>query len=248
VRALNVTDETAITTYGTESFYPTTSYVTNGNASGDVSFKVNGDGSFTTFYLSTNNGIGAAVTGPNVLPVELTSFNAAIKNNKNTLAWTTASESNNAGFEVESSTTGSNFNKVGFVTTKAANGNSNSVLTYAFEDAKANKGTTYYRLKQVDFNGDFKYSDVKFIDNNLNKTVEFSAYPNPVTNLLKVATAVQDLNGYQVELYNTNGLKVKSLNLLDGNTIDVSDLSSAIYMLKITKDKNLVQTLKVVKQ
>jgi len=248
MRALNVTNEAAITTHGTEALYPTSSYVTNANGSGDVSFKVNSDGSFTTFYLSTNNGIGATISAPNTLPVDLTSFTAAIKNSKNTLTWTTASESNNSGFDVESSTDGSGFNKIGFVATKAESGNSNAVLTYSFEDAKAAKGTTYYRLKQVDFNGDFKYSDVKFINNSLNNVVEFSVYPNPVTNVIRVSTPVQDLSGYQVDLYNTNGTKVKSLNLVDGNSIDVSDLSSAIYMLKVSKDKNLVQTLKLVKQ
>jgi hypothetical protein len=155
MRALNVTNEAAITLHGTEALYPTASYVTNANGSGDVSFKVNSDGSFTTYYLSTNNGIGATVSGANVLPVELTSFNAAIKNNKNTLSWTTASESKNSGFDIESSADGSGFNKIGFVATKAVSGNSNAVLNYSFEDAKTAKGTTYYRLKQVDFNGDF---------------------------------------------------------------------------------------------
>jgi hypothetical protein len=66
--------------------------------------------------------------------------------------------------------------------------------------------------------------------------------------VIRVGTTLQDLNGYQVDLYNTNGLKVKSLNLVDGNAIDVSDLSSAIYILRVSKDKNLVQTLKLVKQ
>jgi hypothetical protein len=203
------------------------------------------------YQLVTRNAISAytlnfATNG--TLPVELTSFNAAIKNNQNTLNWTTASESNNSGFEVQSSTDGTNFNKIGFVATKGANGNSNAVLAYSFVDANATNGTTYYRLNQIDFNGDSKLSDVKFINNKLSEVVSFSVYPNPVTNEIKVATAVQDLNGYQVDLYNTNGMKVKTLNLLDGNTIDVSDLSSAIYLMKITKDNSLLQTMKVVKQ
>jgi hypothetical protein len=203
------------------------------------------------FQLVNHNGLASysLIFNPDgTLPVELTSFNAAIKKSKNTLTWTTASESNNSGFDIESSTDGSGFNKISFVATKAVSGNSNAVLTYSFEDAKAAKGTTYYRLKQVDFNGDFKYSDVKFINNSLNNAVQFSVYPNPVTNVIRVGTTLQDLNGYQVDLYNTNGLKVKSLNLVDGNSIDVSDLSSDIYLLKITKDKSLVQTLKLVKQ
>ena len=231
------------------------SYIANTNGTSDIATKkvTNGDGTttMTFFQVVTNNGLASyslTFNPDGTLPVDLTSFTAAIKNSKNTLTWTTASESNNSGFDIESSTDGSGFNKIGFVATKAVSGNSNAVLTYSFEDAKAAKGTTYYRLKQVDFNGDFKYSDIKFINNSLNNAVAFSVYPNPVTNVIRLSTPVQDLSGYQVDLYNTNGTKVKSLNLVDGNSIDVSDLSSAIYMLKVSKDKNLVQTLKLVKQ
>lgn len=183
-----------------------------------------------------------------VLPVSLTSFNAAVKNSTNTLTWATASESNNSGFEIESSLNGTDFNKIGFLASKGVSGNSTTTLSYIYEDAKAAKGVTYYRLKQIDLNGAFEYSDVKAIDNKLSKTADFTIYPNPVVNYINVATSIENLNGYQYELYNSNGVKVKTQNLLNDKVLDVNELAPSVYILKIVKDNNLVQSFRIVKQ
>ena len=244
MRALNVTNEALITLQGTEALYPTANYLTNGNGSGDVSFKVNSDGSFTTFYLSTNNGIGATTSAVNVLPVSLTSFNANIVNNVNTLTWETASERNNLGFEIESSTDGKQFSKIGFVPAQTS-GNSNSVLKYSFQDNSATASTTYYRLKQIDNDGKFEYFDVKFIKNPFLATQNtFKIYPNPVTSYIEIDGV--DSEGISVKLFNTSGSEIN--RVLEKGRLNMSGLDAGIYILRISKNGTLLQTTKVVKQ
>lgn len=243
MRALNVNDETAITTLGTESLYATTSYVTNSNGTGDVSFKVNSDGSFTTFYLSTNNGIGATLSAPGVLPVSLTSFNASFTNNQNSLTWSTATESNSLGFEVESSIDGATFSKIDFVPSKN-DGNSSTALTYIYQDKSATSGTTYYRLKQVDKDGKFEYSEVKFVKSPLSpEKNNFRVYPNPTTDYVEIAGA--DAEGVIIALFNTAGKELPT-KLVNGR-LSMNNLNAGLYVLRISKNGQVVQTTKLVK-
>ncbi|WAC12637.1 T9SS type A sorting domain-containing protein [Dyadobacter pollutisoli] len=93
------------------------------------------------------------------LPVTLLSFNGErINANEVALAWETTSETNNAGFDIERSlTTPVNFEKVGFVD---GNGNSANVKTYRLTDRNSSENVSYYRLKQLDFDGKFEYSRI----------------------------------------------------------------------------------------
>ena len=101
-----------------------------------------------------------SVTGTQVLPVELTEFAAQKESGYNLLSWSTASEINNAFFEVEKSSDGINFHKIGQV---QGAGNSSEELDYEFMDHVVNDETVYYRLKQVDFDGAFEYSPVRML-------------------------------------------------------------------------------------
>src|SRR5690606_26440652 len=111
-----------------------------------------------------------------VVPVELTAFTAAANDLNVTLNWTTATELNNSGFQVERSN-GSEFQVVGFV---AGHGTTTEVKNYTFVDQNVEAGSYTYRLKQIDFDGSFEYS------NNVEVEVlgvkEFALgqnYPNP---------------------------------------------------------------------
>jgi hypothetical protein len=95
-----------------------------------------------------------------VLPVELTAFEARILNNQIKLAWQTASEQNNEGFDVQRSTGGKDWENLGFV---AGNGTTSEVSDYFFYDEKPLAGENYYRLRQSDFTGNFEYSPVKVV-------------------------------------------------------------------------------------
>jgi len=92
-------------------------------------------------------------------PVELISFSSSVTRHTVTLKWRTATEINNYGFEIERSTNGKLYKKVGFV---AGHGTTNNYHDYQFAE-NPNVGSCYYRLKQVDNNGDFKYSKTIFV-------------------------------------------------------------------------------------
>ncbi len=101
----------------------------------------------------------------NALPVTLLNFSGEVNGKQNWLHWATASEENNTGFEVQRSNDGYSFNKVGFVNTKAANGNSDLKLNYDFSDIGF-ASTNYYRLKQIDKDGKFSYSNIVVLKDN----------------------------------------------------------------------------------
>ncbi|HET8830220.1 MAG TPA: T9SS type A sorting domain-containing protein [Pelobium sp.] len=202
---------------------------------------------FKMYQLVTRNAISAYTLEfdpAGTLPVTLTSFAASFTNNQNSLNWTTSSESNSLGFDVESSTDGVTFSKIGFVASKA-NGNSTSTLSYNFEDKSASNGTTYYRLKQVDKDGKFEYSDIKYVSNTLSAN-KFTVYPNPAIDYVDISGA--DMSGVTLQLFTTSGVELNISSMLEGNRLNISSLDTGIYVLRILKDGQLLQTSKLVKQ
>jgi len=125
-----------------------------GNASGD--FDNDGDIDIA-FGDYGGNSVGILLNGDIPLPVELSSFTSQTNANNITLDWTTSSEINNAGFDIERSMTNEEFLKAGSV---AGNGNSNTPHNYSFTDKNLQSGKYKYRLKQIDFNGNYKYYEL----------------------------------------------------------------------------------------
>ncbi|MGZ5302537.1 MAG: T9SS type A sorting domain-containing protein [Bacteroidia bacterium] len=120
------------------------------------------------------------------LPVEFISFTATKQSNEMAmLNFATAWEINNAGFEVERSTNGISWNNIGFV---AGNGNATEINNYAFSTSLANISApvVYYRLKQVDFNGQFEYSATRTMRLSATAAAATSVYPNPATSRISV--------------------------------------------------------------
>jgi hypothetical protein len=166
---------------------------------------------------------------PVALPVELVSFDGKAVEDGNQLNWSTASEKNNRGFEIQKSDDGKSFEKIGFV---AGNGTSLKAHNYAFLDPTTERGLTYYRLKQWDVDNQFEYS--KIISVNRTATVDtkpLTLYPNPVVNNL----TVENGKGF-ARIYNTTG-KLLLQQSIDSNKeqINVSDLPKGIYVLNIQK-------------
>jgi hypothetical protein len=159
--------EAAIVLTGGNFYYGgTISYATPGNPTPNATTMI-------ASTVSSNDKLTAAPQAPGQttpggtkitpLPVELVSFTAAKRNGEVALAWETASEQNNTGFEVQSSVDGKNFEAVAFVASK--NGNATSLQRYAYSHKTAGKeGLVYYRLKQVDMDGTVEYFTAKVVD------------------------------------------------------------------------------------
>jgi hypothetical protein len=167
------------------------------------------------------------------LPVSLKSFTISSKSSYNQLSWITASEMNNKGFEVKRSVGSANeFKTIGFVGTRAKDGNSQSEISYSFEDADVKSGQTYnYRLNQIDFDGKSTLSPIRSIktgsiESNLN------VYPNPSQGSITVNTGSTNgkLNIYVLD--NTGRTVNQYLNVSTSNT-RISNLKRGLYTLKI---------------
>jgi hypothetical protein len=195
-------------------------YVTNANGSGDAATKDNGDGTYTIFSLSTNNGLLATKTDARVLPVTFSSFTAAKRNKTVALTWTTETESNNAGFEIQKSINGKDFSSIGFVATKANNGNSNQTIRYAFQDNKLLAGKSFYRLKQVDKDGKYSVSKIELVESELKNNLNVVLLENPVRSQLALNIKSIDAKRIQINVANAIGVIVytKQINVAAGES------------------------------
>ncbi|RZJ88907.1 MAG: T9SS type A sorting domain-containing protein [Hymenobacter sp.] len=191
----------------------------------------------------------------NPLPVSLVAFTATRSGGNTLLSWTTASEENNTGFEVQVSTDGANFRKLAFVTTQ--NGNSTQKLVYAYTDTEIGKtGVRYYRLRQIDTDETEAFSPVRAVSFSGNASVAtaLAGYPNPFTNKLDFnldATAVG--NGVaHIQLVDMTGRIVLEQNLKVANAsltlTDLDGLRSGLYLAKVTLPDGTTQKVRVQKQ
>lgn len=161
-----------------------------------------------------------------VLPVEFTAFTARQVDKDVQLDWTTAVETDNEGFAVEHSADGIVWNRIGFVPGK---GNTTKSSSYQFLHAAAPAALNYYRLKQLDLDGDFEYSHI--ISLIINQSGKFDIFPNPTTGTVQLTGL--DVHGAVLEATDNRGKVVKRIHL-SGQRVDLSDLPAGIYFLKIT--------------
>jgi hypothetical protein len=171
-----------------------------------------------------------------IVPVELSAFTASVRNSEVELLWSTASELNNMGFEIERSIDNQdNFVTVGFVEGK---GSSTEINYYSFTDHPQVNGVNqlYYRLKQVDFDGTFSYSDC--INVSYDVPAEFvlsQNYPNPFNPLTNISYFVPRESFVSIKAYDFLGREVTTLvNEIKSTgsyklTFDASNLPSGTY-------------------
>lgn len=157
------------------------------------------------------------------LPVELVSFSGDSKAEGNVLQWTTASEINNKGFEVERSTNGRLFETIGFV---EGNTDSRQALNYSFTDA-TQQSLTYYRLKQIDWDGTSTYSRIISVKR---KNENAKVYPNPSRGRLFIDT--QNHNQPYI-IKNSQGTTVKASSVIPANGISTTSLPNGMYFVII---------------
>ena len=112
-----------------------------------------------------------------IIPVELASFKASVSSNDVKLIWTTATETNNQGFQIERRKTQDEWNSIGFVN---GNGTTTEPQAYSFIDGNIASGKYQYRLKQIDYDGTFEYSNTIEVDVSLPEKFSLEQnYPNP---------------------------------------------------------------------
>jgi len=202
------------------------------------------------------SGSGTQCLSP--LPVELTTFTANVNENKVVLNWQTATEVNNYGFEIERSQTSNvkseTWEKIGFV---EGHGNSNSPKDYTFTENLLNLSlglNLKYRLKQLDFDGNYEYSDEITVElGELVKEYKLEQnYPNPFNPSTEIKFSIPQNSNVKLELFNMLGEKVATLinqEMTAGShnyqlSIINYQLSSGIYLYKL-QSGNFVQTRKL---
>lgn len=178
----------------------------------------------TTLYLITNTCIG--------LPVTYLGFTAQRDHSNVVLNWETASEMNNAGFEIQRKTSGGDFVGLSFVPTHTMAGNSESRLSYSYTDANLSRNVTEYRLKQIDINGVSKYSitrAVRGIDQEIKPTV----YPNPSWDGNVNVLLSESGKSYGITLIDAYGRVLGKWNKTSSNLLPIKDLKAGNYFLRI---------------
>jgi hypothetical protein len=171
-------------------------------------------------------------TSSTALPLELLSFTGKVNDENIVLNWTTRDEVNTDYFIVESSNNGVSYSIDG--TVRSMN-NPSAIHNYQHQVASSVKGINYFRLKMVDKDGQFTYSNIIAI--RLNALTEIKVYPTTTSANLNIYSAEED---QEVRLYNINGQYIQQV--LNGQN-DISHLPSGIYVVK-TNDK----TVRIVKQ
>lgn len=171
------------------------------------------------------------------LPVSLVDFKLSILDNNVNLFWSTSSENNNSGFEVQRSTDGQNWTNIHFV--KGA-GNSQTLKKYEYRDINLKTGKYFYRLKQIDFNGEFKYS--KVISANISSKQIYMLsqnYPNPSTQTTTISYSLPVKNQVDLVLFDMQGRQIKVLvhEVKEAGThtvdLDTRNLGKGIYHYKM---------------
>jgi len=177
-----------------------------------------------------------------LLPVELVSFTATENGKDARLEWITASESDNSHFDIEHSIDGTTFNYLEKVDSQTKFGNSDQELLYIFydRDASLRNKETYYRLKQVDYDGEFAYSSIQLV---IFDSSSFSpkVFPNPIDKGQSLTIAYDDVIS-TIDIYKTSGERVKRIREIGkakSISLPLTGLAKGLYFMVINQDKTV---------
>ena len=188
------------------------------------------------------------------LPVGLLSFNGYKDGSRNQLRWSTSTEQNNLGFEVQRSLDGVHYSSIGFVNSLANGGNSNVTLNYAFTDNNVTGAKQFYRLRQADLNGGSKLSNIVLLKSDKPTLITLDGmFPNPAVSVVNMMIASPVRDKVLMTLVDMSGRTVlqKQLNVETGSNtlpVDVSGLAGGTYMVRLQSGNGEVTTGKLVKQ
>jgi hypothetical protein len=190
------------------------------------------------------------IANTTIIPVELVSFSASAAASVVTLSWLTATELNNQGFEIERSSERTNWRTIGF---REGKGTTSEPQQYSYSDilSGVESSKLYYRLKQVDFNGSFEYSDIVEVEIAPSVFSLSQNYPNPFNPTTTIIYQVPGLSFITLKVYDVLGNEIESLineEKQAGNyeiEFNATNLPSGIYFYKLQAG-NFVETKKMV--
>ena len=212
---------------------------------------------YRVFFIDENHGwasghIGTILSTVNPVPVELTSFTVTVNENSVMLNWKTASETNNSGFEILRSAQDDTWESIGFVNGK---GTTTEESNYSFVDNNLTSGNYQYRLKQIDFDGSFEYSEI--VDVQVLSPTEFNLsqnYPNPFNPSTTISYSIPTNGFVNLKIFNAVGEEVKTLvneNKSAGVhkvTFNAVNIPSGIYFYKLAAgESSLVKKMILLK-
>ena len=174
---------------------------------------------------------------PSLVPVELVSFTASAQPGSVLLRWSTATEVNNKGFQVERKSSTEDWSRIAFVDGK---GTTTNPQIYSYADNSAKSGSYSYRLKQIDFDGSYKYSNVAEVS--FAGAIKFELaqnYPNPFNPSTTISFSIPEASNVSLKIFNTLGQEVKTLvnGFKEAGSykinFDAKNLTSGLYFYKI---------------
>ncbi len=242
---LFMTTQSAGTLYNGNSANVQLKFQTDGLQSGNYGMEV---------HIASNDPVNPLIVVPvtmqvgNVIPVELTSFAATLENNYSKLTWSTATETNNQGYEIQRKT-GTEWENIGFVKGKGTTTEKNN---YSFVDDLVNLKTDkiYYRLKQIDFDGTAHFSqsiEVSYLPQQFSLEQN---YPNPFNPSTTIKFALPKTSNVKLIVFNTLGQAVEELvnEKMDAGyysfDFNASNLSSGVYYYRL-ETENFVSVKKM---
>jgi hypothetical protein len=197
-----------------------------------------------------NDGCGSVpqgCQGAGVLPVEFGTLNASVKSQQQVeLQWSTFQEINAASFMVERSTDGRTWQAVGKVLAK---GSGQAITYYSFQDRNTPASLLFYRIKQLDADEKFQYSQiVKITVPGMNKGL--AVYPNPVNNTATFFSQEGFKNAQSIQVFNAMGALVLTLPVQAGNRINYSlgGLLPGIYTVRLVEEGKTYAKTQLIKQ
>lgn len=204
-----------------------------------------------TIYASANMQY-ISLVDYSIIPVELTSFTANVVGSSVVLSWTTATEVNNQGFEIERSADGVSFNSIGFV---PGFGTTTEPKSYSYTDQSVSSGNYYYRLKQIDFDGSFSYSYVAEVEVSLPTAFSLEQnYPNPFNPTTSIQFSLPVDARVAISIYNLVGEKVAEVANKEFSAgthkvnFDAASMTSGIYFYQLDATGNDGKTFSSVKK
>ncbi len=190
------------------------------------------DGRTNVVTLPSTVGLGG------VLPVKMIDYKIKTRNEDVELTWTTSQEINNDKYDIYRSLDGINFNRIGSVKGK---GNSQNENSYRFVDNPKTSGDIYYYVKQIDLDGTQNDYSILKVSFSTIKT-EFTTYPNPSVGgnfSLDIDEYILEANP-QLQIFDRMGQKLVDRKLNDSSSLNISNLTSGLYIVKITSGSTVI--------